>query len=131
MNNIKSGSITNRSFEQNDENRIYDWRDHLKKTWREMYVVGRFKHMFRNNVLNYEYAIREHKGNIIIDGEITGRPMGFVSSNLVKWLGIFLIVLVFMPLFNYSGTSEPIWAYLVNINWESGLNLSRFSFTHL
>ena len=90
-------------------------------------MVGRFKHMFRNNVLNYEYAIREHKGNIIIDGEITGRPMGFVSSNLVKWLGIFLIVLVFMPLFNYSGTSEPIWAYLVNINWESGLNLSRFS----
>ena len=53
--------------------------------------------------------------------------MGLVSSNLVKWLGIFLIVLAFMPIFNYGGPSEPIWAFLVHINWESGLQLSRYS----
>ena len=53
--------------------------------------------------------------------------MGLLSSNLVKWFGIILIVLVFMPLFNNGGPSEPIWAFLVDINWESGLNLNQFS----
>ena len=63
----------------------------------------------------------------MIEDEITGRPMGLISSNLIKWLGIFSIVLVFMPLFSNGGPSEPIWSYLVYINWENGLNLSRFS----
>ena len=39
----------------------------------------------------------------MINEEITRRPMGLVSSNLVKWLGIFLIVLAFMPIFNSTG----------------------------
>jgi len=53
--------------------------------------------------------------------------MGLLASNLIKWLGIFLIVLVFMPIFNYGGSSEPIWAFLVDINWEVGLHLNKYS----
>ena len=53
--------------------------------------------------------------------------MGLLASNLIKWLGIFLIVLVFMPIFNYGGSSEPIWALLVDLNWENGLNLNQYS----
>jgi hypothetical protein len=53
--------------------------------------------------------------------------MGYVSSNIIKWVGIVLIILLFMPIFNYGGSSEPIWAFFVDINWESGLNLNRYS----
>ena len=51
----------------------------------------------------------------------------YVRGNLVKWIGIVLIILTFLPVFRYQGsTPEPIWAYLIDLNWETGLEISQF-----
>jgi hypothetical protein len=46
---------------------------------------------------------------------------------LLKWIGIFIILLIFIPIFSYNTSMEPIWAYLVYINWEKGLKLNQYA----
>jgi hypothetical protein len=45
----------------------------------------------------------------------------------LKWIGIIILLLIFIPIFNYNSSLEPIWAYLVYSNWEKGLNLNQYS----
>ncbi len=52
---------------------------------------------------------------------------GYVIGNFVKWIGILVIILTFMPLFSYNGRNEPAWAYLVDANWDRGLRLSNYT----
>ena len=52
--------------------------------------------------------------------------MGYLSCNIIKWFGMGLLILIFMPIFNYGGLLKPVWAFFVDMNWESGLNLSRY-----
>jgi len=53
--------------------------------------------------------------------------MGYISYNIAKWAGIGMIILIFIPIFNYGGSPEPLWLFFVDMNWDSGLNLSRYS----
>ena len=51
----------------------------------------------------------------------------YVRGNLVKWMGIVLIILTFLPIFSYQGgTPEPIWDYFIDLNWEAGLEIGQF-----
>jgi len=50
-----------------------------------------------------------------------------VKYNLIKWLGILLLVFIFIPIVNYNESLKPVWAFLVDINWDEGLNLHRYS----
>ena len=51
----------------------------------------------------------------------------YVRGNIIKWIEILLIIFVFIPIFSCGGLFKPIWAFFVYLNWESGLNLSRYS----
>ena len=50
-----------------------------------------------------------------------------VKYSVIKWLGIFLLVMIFIPIVNYNESLKPVWAFLVDINWEEGLFLQRYS----
>jgi hypothetical protein len=50
----------------------------------------------------------------------------YVKGNTIKWIGIIIILMIFLPIFNYKGAIEPIWAYLTHANWEAGLNIGKF-----
>ena len=50
-----------------------------------------------------------------------------VKYSVIKWIGIFLLVMIFIPIVNYNEALKPVWAFLVDINWEEGLHLHQYS----
>jgi hypothetical protein len=49
----------------------------------------------------------------------------YTKGNTIKWIGIIIILMIFLPIFNYKGAIEPIWAYLTHTNWETGLRIGQ------
>ncbi len=50
-----------------------------------------------------------------------------MKGNIIKWIGIIIILFIFIPIFSSDGSFEPIWLYLLKINWEKGLRISQYS----
>ena len=50
-----------------------------------------------------------------------------VKYSVIKWIGIFLLVMIFIPIVNYNEALKPFWAFLVDINWDKGLFLHQYS----
>lgn len=52
---------------------------------------------------------------------------GYLKGNIIKWVGIIIILFIFIPIFGSDGSLEPVWLYLIKINWEEGLRISQYS----